>query len=171
MQQMRRVVMRPPAMSVPMPRLGRPVDLSKVLACEAIGELANGGGPVTVSDVAAALHVERSTTSRLLAEAEEEGLVVRGSLPDDGRRVSVSLTPLGGEVVAFVQALRLAYLTHAAAVFDDAELATLSSLLSRMADSMSESFAPWLDEASRQSNEASPSAMTSRTTAAAVSRS
>ena len=160
MQGMRRVVMRPPVMSVPMPRLGRPVDLSKVLACEAIGDLSKRPGPVTISDIAAALHLERSTTSRLVAEAEEEGLVTRGSLPEDGHRVSVALTALGAEVVDFVHGLRIAYLDHACAVFSDDELATLGSLLSKLADSMSDSFAPWLASAVRHSSPADSSATT-----------
>ena len=160
MQGMRRVVMRPPVMAVPMPRLGRPVDLSKVLACEAIGDLSRRPGPVTITDIAAALHLERSTTSRLVAEAEEEGLVTRGSLPEDGRRVSVALTTLGAEVVDFVHGLRIAYLDHACAVFDDEELATLGSLMSRLADSMSDSFAPWLDSAVRHSTPTDSSATT-----------
>lgn len=152
MQGMRRVVMRPPVMAVPMPRLGRPVDLSKVLACEAVGELSRRPGPVTISDIAGALHLERSTTSRLIAEAEDEGLVTRGSLPEDGRRVSVALTPLGAEVVNFVHGLRIAYLDHACTVFDDEELATLGELLTRLADSMTDSLAPWLEDAVRHSS-------------------
>lgn len=171
MQSMRRVVSRPPALAVPMPRLGRPVDLSKVLACEAIGELARSDGPVTISDIAAALHLERSTTSRLIGEAEDDGLVTRGSLPSDGRRVSVTLTPLGCEVVDFVQSLRVAYLDHACSVFDDGELAVLGQLLDRLAASMSDSFAPWLDDAVRQSASPDSSASTSRTTDDEVARS
>ena len=158
MQSMRRVVLRPPALAVPMPRLGKPVDLSKVLACEAIGDLSTRPGPVTISDVAAALQLDRSTTSRLVAEAVDDGLVSRGSLPEDGRRVSVALTPLGVELVDFVHGLRVAYLDHACSIFDDAELSTLGSLLSRLADSMAESLAPWLDSAVRHSTpvDASP---------------
>ena len=160
MQAMRRVVLRPPALTVPMPRLGRPIEISKVLACEAIGDLANRPGPVTISDVAAALQLDRSTTSRLVAEAEEDGLVTRGSLPEDGRRVSVALTPLGTEVVDFVHGLRIAYLDHACAIFDDAELATLGAMLSRLADSMAESLAPWLETAVRHSAPADSSVTT-----------
>lgn len=160
MQSMRRVVSRPPALTVPMPRIGRPVEISKVLACEAIGELSKRPGPVTISDVAAALQLDRSTTSRLVAEAEDDGFVTRGSLPEDGRRVSVSLTPLGAEIVEFVHRLRVAYLDHACAVFTDEELATLGSLLSRLADSMAESLAPWLENAVRHSTPAASPATT-----------
>ena len=150
MQEMRRVVLRPPTSAVPMPALGRPVDLSKVLACEALRELERAG-QVTITELATTLHLERSTVSRLVHGAEEEGLVERGSDPQDGRRVTVHLTALGSQVVDFVQGLRIGYLTHAAEVFDADELATLTGLMGRLANSMTKSLGPWLDEAVRQS--------------------
>jgi DNA-binding MarR family transcriptional regulator len=143
MQGMRRLVTRPPSASVPVPGLGRPVDLSKVLACEALAELSRGG-PVTITDLSTAMHLERSTVSRLVGEAESEGLVERSTHPDDGRMVTVTVTSLGQQVVDFVQGLRVGYLGHATGVFDDAELATLADLLSRLVESMSTSFEPWL---------------------------
>jgi DNA-binding MarR family transcriptional regulator len=129
-----------------MPGLGRPVDLSKVLACEALAELSRGG-PVTITDLSTAMHLERSTVSRLVGEAESEGLVERSTHPDDGRMVTVTVTPLGQQVVDFVQGLRVGYLGHATGVFDDAELATLADLLGRLAESMLTSFEPWLQAA------------------------
>jgi DNA-binding MarR family transcriptional regulator len=126
-----------------MPGLGRPVDLSKVLACEALAELSRGG-PVTITDLSTAMHLERSTVSRLVGEAESEGLVERSTHPDDGRMVTVTVTPLGQQVVDFVQGLRVGYLGHATGVFDDAELGTLADLLGRLAESMLGSFEPWL---------------------------
>lgn len=143
MQGMRRLVTRPPSASVPMPGLGRPVDLSKVLACEALAELSRGG-PVTITDLSTAMHLERSTVSRLVGEAEAEGLVERSTHPGDGRMVTVTVTPLGQQVVDFVQGLRVGYLGNATGVFDDEELATLADLLGRLAESMLTSFEPWL---------------------------
>lgn len=143
MQGMRRMVTRPPSASVPMPGLGRPVDLSKVLACEALVELSRGG-PVTITDLSTAMHLERSTVSRLIGEAEAEGLVERGTHPDDGRMVTVTVTPLGQQVVDFVQGLRVGYLRHATDVFSNDELQTLADLLGRLAESMLETFEPWL---------------------------
>lgn len=179
LQEMRRVVLRPPTSAVPMPALGRPVDLSKVLACEALAEL-SVAGQVTISDLAAALQLERSTVSRLIAEAEDEGLVTRGSDPGDRRRVTLELSAHGRSVVTFVQGLRIGYLDHATAVFDADDLARLADLLTRLTDSMTTSLGPWLDEAVRQSTRQSTSssadamagpsdssASTSRTTAAA----
>ena len=143
MQGMRRLVTRPPSASVPMPGLGRPVDLSKVLACEAVAELSRGG-PVTITDLSTAMHLERSTVSRIVGEAEAEGLVERSTHPDDGRMVTVTVTPLGQQVVDFVQGLRVGYLRHATDVFSDAEIQTLAELLGRLAESMLGSFEPWL---------------------------
>lgn len=155
MQGMRRLVTRPPSASVPMPGLGRAVDLSKVLACEALAEMSTTG-PVTISDLSTAMHLERSTVSRLIGEAEGAGLVERHTHPDDRRMVTVTLTPLGTQVVSFVQGLRVGYLSHATEVFDDAELATLAELLGRLADSMASSFEPWLRAAMTASPEPSP---------------
>ena len=172
MQGMRRLVTRPPSASVPMPGLGRPVDLSKVLACEALAELSRGG-PVTITDLSTAMHLERSTVSRLVGEAEAEGLVERGTHPDDRRMVTVTVTPLGQQVVDFVQGLRVGYLGHAAGVFTDDELATLADLLGRLAESMLGSFEPWLQAvthtAQAQTTGISPGSddTTSRTTALA----
>jgi DNA-binding MarR family transcriptional regulator len=145
MQGMRRLVTRPPSASVPVPGLGRPVDLSKVLACEALAELSRGG-PVTITDLSHALHLERSTVSRLVGEAESEGLVERSTHPDDGRMVTVTVTDLGRQVVDFVQGLRVGYLRHATEVFDDEEMATLADLLGRLAESMIVTFEPWLQD-------------------------
>ena len=174
MQGMRRLVSRPPSASVPVPGIGRPVDLSKVLACEALAELSRGG-PVTITDLSHALHLERSTVSRLVGEAETEGLVERGTHPDDGRMVTVAVTPLGQQVVDFTQGLRVGYLRHATDVFSDDEIATLADLLGRLAESMLVSFEPWLRgvtdaRGAGQTTGMSPGSdeMTSRTTTLAT---
>ena len=171
MQGMRRLVTRPPAAAVPMPGLGRPVDLSKVLACEALAELSRGG-PVTITDLSAAMHLERSTVSRLVGEAEAEGLVERSTHPEDGRMVTVTVTPRGQEVVDFVQGLRVGYLQHATGVFTDDEMTTLADLLGRLAESMLGSFEPWLNAVTEATSPqsvaySSDDDTTSRTTALA----
>lgn len=143
LQSMRRVVLRPPGMTLPIPALGRAIDLSKILACEAIADLALEG-EVTITDVAQALQLERSTTSRLVSEAEEEGLVSRAAHPQDRRRVLVEVTPLGREVIAFTHGLREAYLGHATEVFSDEELRDLVGLLGRLSDSLAATLAGWL---------------------------
>lgn len=144
LQRMRRAVVRPPGMGVPLPDLGRPIDVAKVLACEAVADLAREGDPVTVGDVAAVLQLERSTTSRLLGECEAEGLLVRGSMPGDGRKVTLTLTECGQVAVAGSQVLRTDFLTHVAEDFTDDDLATMTDLLDRFADNLAGRIQPWL---------------------------
>jgi hypothetical protein len=87
--------------------------------------------------------------------------------------VTVTVTPLGQQVVDFVQGLRVGYLRHATDVFSDAEIATLADLLGRLAESMLQSFEPWLhgvtESPRAQTTGMSPGSdeTTSRTTALA----
>lgn len=106
---MRRTVVRPEITSVPIPALGRTVDLAKVMACLVIADLQaleDPAPPVTVKDVAAALELEHSTASRLLTEAEAEGLVIRRTDPTDRRRTVAELTSTGQAVVEQSSAIR-----------------------------------------------------------------
>ncbi len=101
--QMRRTVVRPPTAQVPIPALQRTVDVAKVAACLAVGDLEaldDSAVPASVKDVAAALSLEHSTASRLLVETEAEGLIARTVDPRDRRRTVVHLTDTGRAVVA-----------------------------------------------------------------------
>ena len=98
-RRLRRVMLRPIAAQVPVPSLGRPLDVAKIFACDAVAELSAHQDAVTVKDVAALLDLEHSTVSRLLTEAEAEGLLVRAPDPHDRRRTTVALTDLGRDVV------------------------------------------------------------------------
>jgi DNA-binding MarR family transcriptional regulator len=145
LQRMRRVVLRPPGAQIPIPGLGRRVDIAKVLACEAIADLAADIDPVTVTDVALALQLERSTVSRLVGECESEGLVMRTAVPGDGRRVGLAVTEDGLRAVAGSAELRADFLKAVTESFSDAELTTLVQHLERFADALSETFPRWLD--------------------------
>jgi DNA-binding MarR family transcriptional regulator len=98
-RRLRRVMLRPIAAQIPVPSLGRPLDVAKIFACDAVAELSAVQEAVTVKDVAALLDLEHSTVSRLLTEAEAEGLLVRAPDPQDRRRTTVALTDLGRDVV------------------------------------------------------------------------
>ena len=98
-RRLRRVMLRPIAAQVPVPSLGRPLDVAKIFACDAVAELSAHQDAVTVKDVAALLDLDHSTVSRLLTEAEAEGLLVRAPDPHDRRRTTVALTDLGRDVV------------------------------------------------------------------------
>jgi DNA-binding MarR family transcriptional regulator len=100
LRRLRKSMIRPPQGLVPVPALGRQLDVAKIFACDAVAELAPGHPVVSVKDVAAMLDLEHSTVSRLLGEMEDDGLVTRGSDPADRRRTTIALTGLGRAVVA-----------------------------------------------------------------------
>ena len=150
LQRMRRVVLRPPGVGIPIPGLGRPVDISKVLACEAIADLHQQSPTVTVTDVALALQLERSTVSRLLSECAAEGLIERVPVPDDGRRVGLQLTDDGLLAIAGSAQIRGQFLDYVTQGFDDADVSTLVALLERFADHLADSLPEWLVSTSQR---------------------
>jgi len=99
-RRLRKSMIRPPQGLVPVPALGRQLDVAKIFACDAVAELAGSHAVVTVKDVAAILDLEHSTVSRLLGEMADDGLVTRGSDAADRRRTTIALTELGRAVVA-----------------------------------------------------------------------
>ncbi len=135
-RRLRHGMVKPPLAAIPIPSLGRPVDIAKVFACDVVAELTGSGGQVTVKDVAAALELEQSTVSRLLGEAEADGLVVRGGDPADRRRTTVSLTFLGRQVVADSAAIRRSMMRTVLADWDRADVETLARLMTRLADAI-----------------------------------
>lgn len=130
---LRRLVAKPPAAMLPIPSLGHCVDFAKVMACLAIADSDRAdGADLAVKDVATALHLEHSTVSRLLGEAEEEGLVERRADPQDRRRTAVSLTATGRSVVSDSNVLRMAVVSRVFAEWSPADLGLLVDLLERM---------------------------------------
>lgn len=144
LQRMRRVVLRPPGVGIPIPGLGRPVDIAKVLACEAISDLAHQVSPVTVTDVAMALQLERSTVSRLLGECAAEGLIERVPVPGDGRRVGLELTADGRVAIEGSAHIRGDFLGYVTQTFAEDDLRTLVDLLGRFADDLATLLPEWL---------------------------
>jgi DNA-binding MarR family transcriptional regulator len=129
----RGLLVRPFTSALPIPSLGRCVDLAKVMACFAIDEAGDAEqGELSVKAVATALQLEHSTASRLLAETEAEGLVERHPDPGDRRRTLVSLTDRGRSVVADTAALRTEAIARVFADWSEEDLATLTGMLERM---------------------------------------
>ena len=56
-------------------------------------------GPIRPGDLARAERVAAPTITRLLADLENRGLVVRSADPDDGRSFFVSSTPAGSDAI------------------------------------------------------------------------
>ena len=61
----------------------------------ALLELLHHGGPMTVSELAAKLAIDRTNVSRLCARMEDAGDIVREAHPDDGRARALRLTARG----------------------------------------------------------------------------
>lgn len=135
-RRLRRAIVRPVSGLVPVPALGRQLDVAKVHAVDAVAELALTQDTVTVKDVATFLDLEHSTVSRLLGEVEDDGLLVRGTDPTDRRRTTVELTELGRAVVAdaTVKTRFFARLILDDWSLDDVE--ALTRLMTRLAETM-----------------------------------
>ena len=128
---LRHVLVRPVTTELPIPSLGRSVDFTKVMACEASALLARAEGPVTVKSLAATLHLDHSTMSRVLADAEADGLVVRGSDPADRRRTTVELTDDGRALVADGTTMRTWFMGQLLDDWSADDIDTLATLLER----------------------------------------
>jgi DNA-binding MarR family transcriptional regulator len=147
---LRRMVNKPGAATLPLASVGRRIDLAKVMACQAIADAAEppcGGDVPTVKDVAVALDLEHSTASRLLGEAEVEGLVVRGTDPTDRRRTTLALTETGRMVLRESAMLRCGLIDELFAEWDPNDVETLATLLGRVTATLSTKLPTSMDEA------------------------
>jgi DNA-binding MarR family transcriptional regulator len=64
---------------------------------DAMDQLISADRPLTLGDLAGRLHCVRSNITQLVDRLEVEGLVKRGSCPDDRRAVRAMVTPEGRE--------------------------------------------------------------------------
>lgn len=146
-RRLRRSIVRPPYVDVPVPSLGRPLAIAKVLACRTIQELGELAPVVTVKDVAAALHLQHSTVSRLLGSVEAEGLLVRQVDLADRRRTTLVLTERGRAVVLDSMRLRRDLVRAVLAGWPTADVTALIALLTRLADCAAERLPALMDAA------------------------
>lgn len=147
---LRRMTNKPAATTLPLASVGRRIDLAKIMACQAIADAVEspcGGGMPTVKDVAVALDLEHSTASRLLGEAEVEGLVVRGTDLADRRRTTLALTETGQMVVAESAVLRWRIMGDLLAGWTSQDVQTLATLLGRVTATLSKRLPQSLHEA------------------------
>jgi DNA-binding MarR family transcriptional regulator len=98
------------------------------------------GGPATPGDLAADEHVRPQAMCATLAGLERRDLVDRAADPGDGRRVLMSITDTGRELMTARRGESAERLARAlAAGFTDAErrhLAAAAPLLDRLADAL-----------------------------------
>ena len=135
---LRRQMVKPATATLPLPSIGRHVDLAKILACHAVADAfeSSGGLPPTVKDIATALELEHSTASRVLGDAEAEGLVVRGTDPADRRRATLALTDLGQAVARESVEMQKAVLGRTLAGWKPGDVRTLARLIERLTESL-----------------------------------
>lgn len=60
-------------------------------------------GPLTLNELAAALYLDKSTTSRVVSGLEAKGYAVRGENPASGRSILVRATPDGADLAARIE--------------------------------------------------------------------
>jgi DNA-binding MarR family transcriptional regulator len=102
-------------------------------------------GPIRLTELAVAEGVTQPSMSALVARLVDQGLVHRGSDPQDARVVLLSLTPAGQALVARRRADRRARLDHALAELspdDVARIADAVPSLNRLADALRRSSTP-----------------------------
>jgi DNA-binding MarR family transcriptional regulator len=86
-------------------------------------------GPSSVTELAGALSVDQPRASRLVARAVDEGLLVRQADQRDGRRTTLSLTPLGKRQVAAAHEARQRIFAQAMADWPESDRETFARLL------------------------------------------
>ena len=126
---MRRLMNKPPGDSSPLPVIGRSVNFTQALACEAVASLNAGGHLASVKDIAAFMTLDQSTTSRLLGEVEDAGFIERGTDPTDRHRDVIRLTAEGTELVEIVVGIRAGVFGAMLAHWSDEDMDTFARLL------------------------------------------
>ncbi len=86
-------------------------------------------GPVRPSDLARTEAVAAPTLTRLIAELERRGFLVRRPDPADGRSHLVEATPAGAEAVLQAMAERADHVAALLADLDDEQVASLGAAL------------------------------------------
>ena len=146
LNRLRRLAAKPALAAIEIPSLGRCVYLAKLMACIAIsehsempdhGKHSDSHSP-SVKEIAQILDLEHSTASRILSEAEAEGLVERDTDPEDRRRTIVGLTADGRSAVTDSVQMRSVVLAQVLSTWDAKEIRTLVELLEKFSDTVSE---------------------------------
>lgn len=117
-----------PWMNDPSGRFGGPARMRMLEA------LAAASGPLSVSDLGAAIGVDQPRASRLVQQGVERGYVRREADPDDARRTRIALTEEGRRVARGVRGERREALGTALAAFTEEERVELARLLNKLAD-------------------------------------
>ncbi len=96
-------------------------------------------GPLRQSALADAVHADPSTISRHVAVLVEQGLVRRVADETDGRASRLVVTGAGRAALEILRSEREAHLERVTAGWDEADLATLTTLFGRLLDDIAAS--------------------------------
>ncbi len=142
---MRRLSIKPPVMNVPIPGTNRRIEFAQLLACGAVERLSHDEEPVTVKAVATLLDLEHSTASRLLTEAETDGLVQRLPHPSDRRSAVLALTPEGERIAQSFANVRMGFIAGTLSTWSPADIESFTTLLERFVSDVTTQKDCWHD--------------------------
>lgn len=89
-------------------------------------------GEIVQADLAASTAIEQAVVTRTFSDLERSGFLVRNPDPTDRRKLLVSLTPSGFELVKSVAEKRTEFLESVFRGFSKRDQATLKTLLHRV---------------------------------------
>ncbi len=104
----------------------------------ALLELLHHGAPMTVSELAAKLAIDRTNVSRLCVRMEEAGDLERAAHPDDGRARALRLTAKGRRVAQGVDDQSAQHFGRLAKRLGD-DVGEVVAALNRLSDAMASS--------------------------------
>lgn len=135
LMRMRRLAIKPVPGELPSRAGDHPLSGAKMLACTLLADIQqHRDGAIAIKDVASFLDLEHSTASRLMSELEADGLIERGTDPEDRRRTTIRLTDAGMQVVDGLTEVRRWVMLRVLEGWDSAELERLVHDLERVID-------------------------------------
>jgi DNA-binding MarR family transcriptional regulator len=96
----------------------------------------HANGSLRVSELAGCMGLDASTASRHVRHLEDDGFLARADDPGDRRASRIRLTPKGRAALARAMRLRAAVVDRAIADWPERDRAALTTLLTRLADSL-----------------------------------
>ena len=96
----------------------------------------HANGSLRVSELAGCMGLDASTASRHVRHLEDDGFLARADDPGDRRASRIRLTPKGRAALARAMRARAAVVDRAIAHWPEEDRAALTTLLTRLADSV-----------------------------------
>lgn len=112
------------------------VELSQILVVQAIEGATENGQAATVGDVAAALAIDPSTASRLVAQSIRTGYLTRVAAQHDGRAVHLALTTTGRTLADHAHHYQRAVFAQVTGDWSAEERYTFARLFVKFADAV-----------------------------------